>query len=326
MTRQIRHIGNGVPAMRSQRPEANVFATLDGVIARWRDPQLPASEPAAANVVPLKHRGDRGAAELAPEISIASADRPAPFSLRDSSRYLPVILLISVVLHAGLYALFTQEPTQMASIGEEAITVEIIVGANSAAGTTDVRAALEVQTTASPEAPPDTKETREQTRSEPERPVEPAPREVAAVPAGEPIAPVQRETPPEAKVDEVPPTPEARPEAKPQPSTPSPPTANSVGRGRMTGDVNYQGLVAARLARFKKYPPEARQRHEQGNAVVSFSIDPNGRVASVRVVRGTGFAALDQEVRSMVERASPFPPPPRGAAMGFSAPVSFHLN
>ena len=92
------------------------------------------------------------------------------------------------------------------------------------------------------------------------------------------------------------------------------------------GDANYQGLVAARLARFKRFPAEARRRREQGSALVSFVIDGTGRVTSVRLVRGTGFAALDDEVQAMVRRASPFPPPPRGTDMTFSAPVSFHLN
>jgi protein TonB len=169
-----------------------------------------------------------------------------------------------------------------------------------------------------------------QAQQEPERTVEPAPRDLAAVaPAEEPIAPIQREIPPpEQKVEEQrpEPKPEDRPEPKPKPSIASAPAANSVGRGRMAGDANYQGLVAARLARFKRFPPDARNRREQGSAVVSFAIDNAGRVTSVRLVRKTGFAALDSEVEAMVWRASPFPPPPTGVALNFSAPVSFHLN
>jgi protein TonB len=57
----------------------------------------------------------------------------------------------------------------------------------------------------------------------------------------------------------------------------------------MAGDANYQGLIAARLARFKRFPPEARRRREQGSALVSFVIEADGRVMSVRLVRGTGF-------------------------------------
>jgi protein TonB len=92
------------------------------------------------------------------------------------------------------------------------------------------------------------------------------------------------------------------------------------------GDANYRGLVAARLARMKRFPAEARRRREQGSALVSFVIDGTGRVTSVRLVRGTGFAVLDEEVQAMVRRASPFPSPPGGVQMTFTAPVSFQLK
>ena len=145
----------------------------------------------------------------------------------------------------------------------------------------------------------------------------------------EAIAPVQKEVaPPEQNVEETPPEPKplAPPRPKPAPSTASAP-ASSIGRGRMiAGDANYQGLVAARLARFKRFPEDARRRREQGSALVSFTIDGAGRATSVRLRRGTGFAVLDEEVQAMVRRASPFPMPPRGTEMTFSAPVSFHLK
>jgi len=92
------------------------------------------------------------------------------------------------------------------------------------------------------------------------------------------------------------------------------------------GNANYQGLVAARPARFKRFPAEAQRRREQGSALVSFTIDSTGRATSVQLVRGTGFGALDGEVQAMVRRASPFPPPPNGAATTFSAPVTSHLK
>src|SRR5947209_19832365 len=158
-----------------------------------------------------------------------------------------------------------------------------------------------------------------------QRGVAPNPAQVVMAPE-EAIAPVQKEVAaPEQDVEEPPPEP--KPFAPPRPnsaqSTASAP-ASSIGRGRMTaGDTNYQGLVAARLARFKRFPADARRRREQGSALVSFTIDGTGRVTSVRLVRGTGFVALDHEVQAMVRRASPFPPPPRGADMNFSAPVSF---
>jgi len=106
------------------------------------------------------------------------------------------------------------------------------------------------------------------------------------------------------------------------PATP----ANGVGRGRSDADSNYRGLVAAHLARYKRFPTDARSRGDQGVASVAFSLDTGGRVSSVALVRGSGVASLDQEVQAMVHRASPFPAPPSGRPMSFTVPVSFRLQ
>ena len=191
--------------------------------------------------------------------------------------------------------------------------MEIVVGANAAAGIADVRSEVETerQTAADmrQEEAPQEKPVNEDPQRQPE---------TARAPTEEPVSQLEKEAVPAKETPtELPPG--------PTPATPSPPAA-SIGRGRMAGDANYQGLVAARLARFKRYPPEARRRREQGSARVSFTIDGAGRATSIRLVRATGFAALDEEVQDMVRRASPFPPPPRGVDMTFSAPVSFRLN
>ena len=45
-----------------------------------------------------------------------------------------------------------------------------------------------------------------------------------------------------------------------------------------------------------------------------------------RLARGSGIASIDQEVQTMVRRASPFPAPPSGRAQSFTVPVRFRLN
>jgi protein TonB len=101
---------------------------------------------------------------------------------------------------------------------------------------------------------------------------------------------------------------------------------SGAGPGRSDAETNYRGIAAAHLARFKQFPAEARSRGEQGNSVVSFTIDGSGRVTRVALVRGTGIASLDQESQAMVRRASPFPAPPAGRPVSITAPVSFHLR
>jgi periplasmic protein TonB len=102
--------------------------------------------------------------------------------------------------------------------------------------------------------------------------------------------------------------------------------AGGVGRGRSDANTNYRGLVAAHLARHKRFPDAARSRGSQGSAVVTFALDGGGRVTSVRVARGSGVTSLDQEAAAMVRRASPFPAPPSRRGMSFTVPVSFRLN
>jgi protein TonB len=102
--------------------------------------------------------------------------------------------------------------------------------------------------------------------------------------------------------------------------------ASGIGRGRSDNSANYNGMVAAHLARHKQYPAAARSAGTQGIATVSFSIDGSGRVTSARLARGSGNAAIDQEVVAMARRASPFPAPPDGRGRNFTVPVRFNLR
>jgi TonB family protein len=284
-----------------------------------------ADQPVRGNVIPLRGIGGAAPSDRAPPVRVAAGDRPAPpRSYGERRLHLALILVASLVVHAALFGALRTEPEITASIGEDAITVEIIVGADAAAGTAQARSDAE------PEQPPAIDKPQDEVTPEKAAKEEPTiEAETATTPVEEPIAPVQKEvTPPQPNVAETPPEakPVQRPRHKPAAPAASAPAANSIGRGRMAGDANYQGLVAARLARLKRYPADARRRREQGSALISFVIGATGRISSLRLVRGTGFAALDEEVKAMVRRASPFPAPPRGAEMSFTAPVSFRLN
>jgi protein TonB len=102
--------------------------------------------------------------------------------------------------------------------------------------------------------------------------------------------------------------------------------SNGIGRGRSDDVSNYRGIVAARLARNKHFPPDARRAGHEGRAVVSFTIDGGGGVTRVALVRPTGVASLDREAQAMVNRSSPFPPPPSQRPMRFTVPVSFDIR
>jgi TonB family protein len=300
-------------------------------------------------------------------LRLTPADRPAPSIARPASRaWLRCVLLCSFAAHAGIYWLLNRAPPPLASIGIEAMSVEIVLGDNKPAGpaqapgkadeeqpeTSPARieeaARPEPQSQAQPESQPET--------AEEARP-EPPPASVASTAAPETEqAPVVTEAPPVLAAPTSPDTaarskPSSRTQRQPKPATEPlrqpnraahparehqamlPPAsrapsraANGTGPGRSDAATNYRGLVYAHLVRYQRYPAEARSRGEQGVPAVSFTLDNSGGVTSVALVRPSGIASLDQEAQAMVRRASPFPPPPPGAPRSFTAPVRFHLQ
>ena len=111
------------------------------------------------------------------------------------------------------------------------------------------------------------------------------------------------------------------------------------GRGANDGDAGkgvdpanvrrYHSTLAAWLARHKRYPESARRRQEQGTVRVTFSIDRRGRLLSHRIESSSGHPVLDQEVKAMLQRASPMPPIPANLGQGtltITVPISFSLR
>jgi periplasmic protein TonB len=212
-----------------------------------------------------------------------------------------------------------------------------------------------------PEAPPDTAPPPPETQPPPPEPppeVEPTPPEPPVVTA-EPPPPV-----PEAPVaaSEPPPPPPAPPkpavkkppkpvhqEAPPPsqayvPSVPlqfpaaSAPVAPPQTAMAATpvpaplpspeASAGYRALLSAWLESHKRYPDAARQRGEEGRAVLRFSVDRSGRVLDYAITSSSGYPDIDQSVEEMMRGASlpPFPaaiPQPR---MEVSVTIRFSLR
>jgi protein TonB len=338
---------------------------LLGAVVPLRARDLPATSERndLSNVIPFQPRprpANDDAAQSAPCVVCNQTTRPCPFlSALNWRKQWPFLLLGSVAAHAGLFVWFMQEPPPKASIGLEAISVEIVLGAQSEAGTAPTAGESTVSSAYSPDlGEPDATQTElteqpvQEVKKEPvpepvveevQKPVveeeqkpqlqaaappEPLPEPEVAVdpePKKEPTVEAVKETPkPVAKkpVKETGKAKRQRIAAHSQASV----AANSVGRGRSDNDANYRGKVIAHLARHKQFPSDARSRGESGVAAVTFSISGSGAVTSVRLARSSGSSSLDREVQAMVRRASPFPPPPSGHAMSFTAPVNFNLR
>ena len=152
----------------------------------------------------------------------------------------------------------------------------------------------------------------------------PPPEEALAVPDFKP-------PPPPPKVAAPPPKPTPKPavaaEPRPAPSapqqivlpvnnTPSPSAAPSVVPG-------WNVQLAAWLASHKRYPSAARQRGEEGEVLVRFVVESDGRVIEVTVAKSSGHAELDAAALAMLQGATV---PPPGAVATRTVRIHFRLD
>jgi protein TonB len=91
--------------------------------------------------------------------------------------------------------------------------------------------------------------------------------------------------------------------------------------------TNYRAMISAWLERHKRYPESARQRGEEGSAVLRFRIDRSGRVLDYSY-RSTGYADLDAGLDEMMRGAQlpPFPPGMTASRVDVSLTMQFSLT
>lgn len=107
------------------------------------------------------------------------------------------------------------------------------------------------------------------------------------------------------------------------PAAPAPPPAAETGPV-----VPPRPLSEAAGNRPPNYPDSAKQRGEQGQALLRVDVTPEGRAAAVNVLRSTGFPRLDQSAVDAV-RGWRFLPATRGGrpiAATAEVPVNFRLS
>jgi protein TonB len=107
------------------------------------------------------------------------------------------------------------------------------------------------------------------------------------------------------------------------------PTAPPKHKPSAAQVASWHRKIALQIERNKGYPAAARSRRETGIAEVAFTIDRHGRVVTRRIVRTSGFPALDQETLDTIKRAQPFPEPPPdmpGATFDFTVPIKFNIR
>lgn len=123
-------------------------------------------------------------------------------------------------------------------------------------------------------------------------------------------------TPPKPAISPIkpqPPTP-AKPAPTPQvapASAPAVPAAATVSSAAsQAAKQSWQNRLLGHLARYKRYPNDARRRGIEGTSQVRFNLDHRGKVLSIELAKSSGNASLDRATLAMIRRASPVPKPP----------------
>src|ERR1051325_4404195 len=148
MTRQI-SVGEIIP-LHSGR--CRVDDLLRGAVVVRPDPPLPANDKGAdlGNIVPFTR--PHGKAGAAPSIGLATeaARLPQARSLRERAWFAGIVM-VSLSAHIGLFMALWRQPVPLASIGVEAVSVELILGASAPAGIAPTEGEQQVNAATAPE-------------------------------------------------------------------------------------------------------------------------------------------------------------------------------
>ena len=75
--------------------------------------------------------------------------------------------------------------------------------------------------------------------------------------------------------------------------------------------ASYLEHIKNKIQNVWVYPEEAIQTGQQGELLVLFSIDKNGNLVRLKLIRSSGYPLLDKAALQAVRDASPFPPLPK---------------
>ena len=160
-------------------------------------------------------------------------------------------------------------------------------------------------------------------------PIEPPPAVVEATPP--PPPPPPKPTVKAAPRRPPPPAPTQAPlqtamVPRPVPVEPSLPAPTPAPIGPIVS-AGYRAALSSWLESHKRYPEGARERGEEGRAVLRFRVDRSGRVLSYAVAQSTGHPDLDAALDQMMRGASlpPFPADMTAPEVEVSVAIRFAL-
>ncbi|GIZ13720.1 energy transducer TonB [Pseudomonas sp. NCCP-436] len=101
----------------------------------------------------------------------------------------------------------------------------------------------------------------------------------------------------------------SQPRETPRDNRPAAPQTSSASTPS-DAERSWQSQLFNHLARYKRYPEDARRRGLKGINRLRFVIDGNGRVLSYELTEKAGSAVLDRATLQTIRRAQPLPRPP----------------
>ena len=244
-------------------------------------------------------------------------------------------LVASIVGHAGvlaLLALFAAQRSPVPLPQPRKNAIEVMLASPQPAAETPP---------AAPEPPP-LAETQPPPLAETQPPPPEPPPPPAAIPKPEPPPPkpvvrkqvVKPPPPPRPQpVREIPPQPVQNPvprimQSPPVQTAAIAPVPAPMPRPAPVVSGNYRAALSAWLESHKRYPDSARQRGEEGRAVLRFRVDRSGRVLNYALASSTGYADLDAAIDAMMRGATlpPFPADMTSSDLEVSVTVRFSLT
>jgi protein TonB len=231
---------------------------------------------------------------------------------------------VSILAHAAAIAIAVMAFGRHAPAMEDPATITMFIPpAPPAAPVAEASDAKPVEPPSQPEAVPDyTLPSPEESLAVPDfksppppPPKEPPPKVATPQPKPPPPKPVTPQPPVAAAPQPAPATPPSFQPTAPVASS-APPSAAAIVPG-------WNVQLASWLASHKRYPSAARERSEEGEVLVSFTVDGEGHVSGVSIAKSSGHRDLDQATLAMLQGAT-LPPP--GAAATRTVRVHYRLD
>jgi len=114
-----------------------------------------------------------------------------------------------------------------------------------------------------------------------------------------------------------------------QPAEKVPLSKKSDSVSQAQASTIWQSNLLTHIQRYKRYPHQARRRGQEAVIYVRVTITRNGQVVKHQLEKASRYKVLNREVLTLITRAQPLPPPPKGLSgetLEILLPVVFSLR